>query len=691
MNRKMRRAETRNNGKQHRSARRNESGHRPAPIAGALTRRFAEALHCHQSGRLTKAIAFYDQILSLNPHLAAAHCNRGAALVGLGRFADAEAAYRRAIALNPRFVDAYNNLGIALCELGRLDEAESAFRFAIALKPDLPQSHSNLGIALKCSGRFEEAEAAHHKAIALDPDSPDLYSNLGEVLHCLGRLNDAEQVLRHATSLQPKIADTFARLANTLREQGRIAEAEAACRDALVLDPNHAAAYSNLGNALADQGRLTEAEAAYRRAIALKPSFGDAHNNLGAILKQLGRMEEARRVTQEALRLPPRDALRYLNLGELRRFTAGDPYLADMEEFARGIASLPVKQQIELHFALAKAYDDVGRHADSFRHLQIGNALKRQQIPYDEAATLALFERIRAVFTPELIRTFRNAGEPSPVPVFIVGMPRSGTTLIEQIMASHPQVFGAGELPNFCQAATTIFSAADCPLPFPDALLHESGEGLHRLGARYLTEIVPLAPTAARIVNKMPSNFLFAGLIHLALPNARIIHAVRDPLDTCMSCFSKLFANGQYFTYDLAELGNYYHHYDMLMQQWRSVLPPGRILDVRYEDLVVDLAGQARRIIQYCDLQWDSRCLDFHATERPVRTASATQVRQPIYRSAIGRAQPYARYLEPLLAALTAKDLAESTGRIEPAVSVTFSPNESPARSSPASPAFRYG
>ena len=338
----------------------------------------------------------------------------------------------------------------------------------------MPQSHSNLGIALKCRGRFEEAEAAHHKAIALDPDSPDLYSNLGEVLHCLGRLNDAEQVLRHATSLQPKIADTFAKLGNTLREQGSIVEAEAACLDALALDPNHAAAYSNLGNALADQGRLTEAEAAYRRAIALKPSFGDAYNNLGAILKQLGRMERRDGVTEQALRLPPPDALRYLNLSELRQFTLGDPYLADMEKFARGIASLPVKQQIELHFALAKAYDDVGRNAESFRHLQIGNTLKRQQIPYDEAATSALFERIRAVFTPELIRTFHNAGEPSPVPVFIVGMPRSGTTLIEQIMASHPQIFGAGELPNFCQAVTGIFAAADCPAAFSGGVAHGS-------------------------------------------------------------------------------------------------------------------------------------------------------------------------------------------------------------------------
>ena len=658
MNRKMRRAETRNAGRHHLAARRSTPAQRSTPSSNALALHFAEALHCQQSGRLADAVACYDRILLLSPRLAEVHCNRGAALAALGRFAEAEAAHRRAIGLHPSFVDAYNNLGIVLCELGRLDDAESAFQLAIALKPDLPQSHSNLGITLKCRGKFEEAEAAHRKAIALDPDSPDLYGNLADVLHCLGRLNDAEQVLRHAISLQPKIADAFAKLGHALRDQGRIVEAEAACRDALGLDPNHAGAYVSLGNALADQGRLRDAETACRRAIALKPSFGEAHNNLGAILKQLGRMKEARQVTEHALSLPPPDALRYLNLSELRRFTAGDPYLAKMEEFARSFASLPVKQQIELHFALAKAYDDVGRHGVAFEHLRIGNALKRQQIPYDEAATAALFERIRAVFTPDLIRRLRNTGEPSPVPVFIVGMPRSGTTLIEQIIASHSQVFGAGELSNFCEAATDGLLAADCPLPYPDGLLTASSERLHQLGARYLSEIASLAPTAMRIVNKMPSNFFFVGLIHLALPNARIIHAVRDPLDTCMSCFSKLFANGQYFTYDLTELGRYYRHYDVLMQHWRSVLPPGRILDVRYEDLVADFEPQARRIVEHCGLQWDSRCLDFHDNERPVRTASATQVRQPIYRNAIGRAQPYAQYLEPLVAALSGEDPA---------------------------------
>jgi hypothetical protein len=192
-----------------------------------------------------------------------------------------------------------------------------------------------------------------------------------------------------------------------------------------------------------------------------------------------------------------------------------------------------------------------------------------------------------------------------------------------------------------------------CILPYPEVMLHTSREYLQKLGVRYVSEITRLAPTAAHIVNKMPSNFLFAGLIHLALPNARIIHAVRDPADTCTSCFSKLFTASQYFTYDLAELGRYYRHYQVLMEHWRRVLPPGRILDVHYEDIVTDLEGQARRVVEHCGLEWDTRCLAFYETERPVRTASASQVRQPIYRSAIGRAQLYAPFLEPLLAELS--------------------------------------
>jgi tetratricopeptide (TPR) repeat protein len=405
---------------------------------------------------------------------------------------------------------------------------------------------------------------------------------------------------------------------------------------------------------LTDQDKLPQAETAYRRAVSLKPDFADAHNNLGGTLKYLGRFIDARQSVEKALQLSPRDARSFLNLTELKRFCADDPDLAKMEKLAQSIKTLPVNQQIDLHFALAKAYEDVGRYDDAFQRLLTGNALKRRQIQYHEAAALGELDHIMEVFTPEFVQTFQGAGEPSAVPVFIVGMPRSGTTLIEQILASHPQVFAAGELPNLNLIAASIGPMAGCPLPFPDVMPHLSKQHLRPVGARYVAEITQLAPEATHVTDKLPSNFRFAGLIHLALPNARIIHAARDPIDTCVSCFSKLFANSQHQTYDLAELGRYYQRYRALMQHWRQVLPAGRILDVQYEDLVSDFEGQARRIIAHCDLNWHERCLAFHKTDRAVHTASAVQVRQPLYRSAIGRAQPFAAYLQALMDVLSA-------------------------------------
>lgn len=658
----------------------------PAFFARRLTSLFNELLRCLQCGQMAKVVALCDRILSLKSDLPDVHCNRGVALAHLGKLHDAEQAYRQVIALRPDHPEAHGNLGEILRCLGRLDDAEKALRYAIALRPQFADAFSNLGNALRERGNFAEAEAAYREAIALKPGFPQAHNNLGNVLVDLGRPEEAESELHQAIALWPPFAAAFCNLGNALREQGKLAEAEAACRQAIALEPRFAEAYNNLGNVLLDlgrpddaetalrhaialspqlaaafcnlgyalreQNRLAEAEAAYRWALALKPNFADAYNNLSTILKYLGRLPEARRAVEQAAQLAPQNPLPLLNLSELKHFGPDDPHLAAMEDLAGNIASRSVKQQIELHFALGKAYGDVGRYSNSFRALVSGNALKRRQVAYDETATMMVFERIRQVFTPGLMQRLRGAGEPSSVPVFIIGMPRSGTTLVAQILASHPQLFGAGELPILSNTVASIQPAGSAALPLPDLMLNVSGEDLRRLGERYVSEITRLAPAATHVIDKMPSNFFFAGLIHLPLPNARIIHVVRDPVDTCVSCFSKLFAAGQPHTYDLAELGRYYRGYQALMQHWHRVLPPGRILDVRYEDVVGDLEGQARRLIAHCGLEWDPRCLAFHETTRPVHTASASQVRQPLYRTAIGRAQCYEPFLKPLHASL---------------------------------------
>jgi tetratricopeptide (TPR) repeat protein len=690
------------------------------PNSGNETALFAQGVRHQLAGEAAEAVALYDRMLSFGSQAPEVHCNRGAALAGLGKLAEAETAYCRAIVLRPNFADAYYNLGNALRAAERLDEAESALRRAVRLRPNCARYHLNLGHALLLQGKLTEAEAATRSAITIDPQWADAYNNLGEILRCLGRLEESEKALRHAiairpqfvealsslgntlkeqcklaeaeaahrqaisinpnfaagynnlgavlldlgrlneaelifrraVTLEPRFVNAFGNLASVLRAQGRPAEAEAACRRAIALDPKCAEAYCRLGDALVDQARLIEAEAAYRRAIELKPSFADAYNNLGGVLKFLGRVGEARCAIEHAIKLAPRDASYFLSICDLRRFEPEDQLIAAMEHETQNISSKSIKEQIVLRFALAKVYDDIGRHDDAFRQLLEGNAFKRRQVHYNETAMLALFGRMQAVFTPELIETFQDSGEASAVPIFVIGMPRAGTTLIEQIMASHARVFGAGELPTLGRVAGCAFSNLPSGLSFPDAMSGIGRDDLQRLGALYVSQIRALNPTAAHIINKMPGNFLFAGLIHLALPNAKIVHVFRDAVDTCLSCFSTLFVTGQDHTYDLAELGRYYRHYQTLMEHWDRVLPHGRILQIRYEDVVADLEGQARRIFTHCGLEWDSRCLAFNETERPICTASAAQVRRPIYKTAIGRSQPYRPFLQPLLAEL---------------------------------------
>jgi Sulfotransferase family len=370
------------------------------------------------------------------------------------------------------------------------------------------------------------------------------------------------------------------------------------------------------------------------------------HNDLGAAHLVQGHIREAYAAFAAAVERAPRNAAIHLNLAGLARFTPDDPRLAALEKLAEAAPSLGEDDQIALNFALGKAHGDLNNTERSFRHLVNGNALKRRQIEYDEATTLAGFARMRAVFTPELMQTKRGSGDYSRIPIFIVGMPRSGSTLLEQILASHSGVFGAGEIDDFAKAVTDLPGA---PEDFPEFISGLPHDDLRRLSRRYVNSVSAKAPGVMRIVDKMLSNFAYVGLIHLALPNARIIHACRDPIDTCLSCFSLLFGDDLPYTYDLAELGRYYRAYATLMRHWRAILPEGVMLDVRYEDVVANLNRQARRLIAHCGLDWEDRCLEFHQTQRPVHTASVTQVRRPIYRSSVGRSQSYGALLGPLL------------------------------------------
>ena len=412
-----------------------------------------------------------------------------------------------------------------------------------------------------------------------------------------------------------------------------------------------------MGRVAFERGELDAALTYYRRALALKPDLADAYNNMGNVLKELGQLQEAHDAYLQALALDPNIAGVYVNLADSKKFAAGDAHLAAMEALAAKTDGLSKTDRMQLDFGLGKAYADLKDYDRSFRHLLAGNSAKRASIAYDEPSTFALFDRIETIFTRELIGQKSGAGDPSTAPIFVIGMPRSGTTLVEQIIASHPLVFGAGELQTLNDVILNVRGPDGNVILYPEFIPALDGSALRQIGGRYLAEVRALAakhgrPDASYVTDKMPSNYYFAGLIHLALPNATIIHTIRDPVDTCISCFSKLFSAEQNHTYDLGELGRYYKRYEQLMAHWRRVLPRGRILDVRYEDVVADLPKQARRIIDHCGLPWNDRCLSFHVSVRPVRTASATQVRQPIFMRAIGRWRVYEEFLGPLLTPL---------------------------------------
>ncbi len=332
-----------------------------------------------------------------------------------------------------------------------------------------------------------------------------------------------------------------------------------------------------------------------------------------------------------------------------KTYRRDDPDIAMMEAALVRAVKPAISDQMGLHFALGKAYLDTGNSERAFFHLDQGNAIKRVTFSYDGAKTGELMQKIAAAFTPELMEKFKDAGAASERSVFIVGMPRSGTTLVEQILASHPGIYGAGEL-NALNHAVQLAGI------FPDDLARWSKEDLAGIGRDYLSRVNSLAPDALRLVDKMPGNFMYAGLIPLILSGARIIHCRRDPVDTCLSCYSKHFSGEQLFSYRLDELGKFHREYQILMESLRKVLPPERFLEVDYESVVDDLEGEARRLIAFLDMPWDESCLSFHKTRRIVRTASVSQVRQPIYATSKGRWRRHAACLGPLLSALGMTD-----------------------------------
>jgi tetratricopeptide (TPR) repeat protein len=635
-------------------------------------------------GDLDRAVAQYKLALERDARCIEARLLFGKTLCSLGDFAGAASQFEDAIATDATNADAHQGLGLALQRLGQFEQAISHHEAALSFRPQLPDAHASLGDACRQLGRHEEAIAHYKQALAIHPRALDILLNLGGCYHAAAQRDAAistfQQILitsphlaeahynlgnlyleldnwhaalfhyERAIAERPGFSEAHNNLANALQARGRYQDAITHYREAIRLNPRFSAAHRNLGNALRAAKQFDGAVASYRAALAIDPQDVVALNHLAGALMVTGQLDEATRAFDSALQIEPDNVGIQLNYATVKRFTSGDPRLSRLQTAAANEEKLPENQRIALHFALGKAYADIRDGERSFQHLQTANRLERRRMPYDEHQTLQHMERIRSVFTSDLFAARANAGDRSNAPVFVVGMPRSGTSLVEQILASHPRVYGAGEV-NYL-SNTIAQSAGRAQSEYPEALAKMSAEELRELGTAYLASFTGQAAAADRIVDKMPSNFLFVGLIRLALPNAKIIHVKRNPIDTCLSCYSLWFAEAQPFAYDLGELGRYYKAYDALMDHWRSVLPEGTMLEVQYEDVVHDLERHARTIVAHCGLEWDRRCLAFHETKRPVDTASVVQVRQPLFRNSIGRWRLYGAQLNPLFDAL---------------------------------------
>ena len=634
--------------------------HRPSGPSGRPEKSalLAQALERHRSGALGEADRLYRAVLAAQPDEPDALRGLGFLEQERGRLSEARQLLAAALRARPGDASAWSRFGVVQNGLGAPQEALASFDRALQFDPALTEALNGRGNALMRLRRPEQALASYDQVLARNPGHVPALANRGVALRDLGRAEEAVASSDRALEIRPDHVWSHNNRGVALMDLGRTALALASLERALQLKPDYADAWNNRGRALADSGdpaeglgRSAEAMASFDRAIALNPDYAEAYDNKGVLLVELGRAEDAAAAFERAIALAPRAARYYYHLAQARRLQRADLQLTTMQALARDPAGLSAQDLTELHFALAQALDGAGDPASAFPHLIQGNALRRSQIAFDEADALRRLSLIRRTFTPQLMAKKAGRGHPSRAPVLVIGMPRSGTTLVEQILASRPGVAAAGETAAFPLSVAEVHLRGR-PLDFPAGVPQLSFKALRELGGRYVARLQAAAPDARLLIDKRPDNFRYLGLIHLALPNARIIHVRRDPRDTCFSCFTKLFGAGVPYSFDLGELGRYHRAFDRLMAHWRRLLPEGAVLEVDYEALVADPEAEGRRILAHCGLEAPSGPLEVHRTQRRIRTASALQVRQPIYRSAVGRWRRYEAFLEPLLSAL---------------------------------------
>ncbi|GLQ06850.1 tetratricopeptide repeat-containing sulfotransferase family protein [Sneathiella chinensis] len=646
-------------------------------------------LMAHTRGNLVLAIEFVSHACQSPQADAMFFSNLAEMYRQAGDLARGEVAGRRAVELAPNQPDCWSNLGIILQESGKFDESLTCLLNADRIAPQNPKTHNNIANTYMRLGRHEDARNHYTRATELAPEYAEAYNNLSFLLKETGDFDAALEAVNRAIEINPRYMDAYINAAGIAIGRGNGAQAQMWLDNLASFAPEHPATLLTRAKIMHLTGRHAEAEISARETLQKSPQSGEACQVYADILKSLGRTDEARAHYDKALSRPnpnPVQALlgkavllmetgdregaralieqayqqggrladTLLTYSQITTFTADDPMIGKIAAMltATGNDAPTPTEAMTLHFVLGKAFLDSGDPEKAFQHFAAGNKAKRQTLSYDSDQTLNWLASIAQTFTPDLMKTFSGGGNPSDAPIFIVGMPRSGTTLVEQILASHPMVHGGGELDTLLGLVQHIAAKPEINASFPDFMAQLPPQILTEASHAYLQVIRDKAQHTPHLVDKMPANFLHVGLINLMFPNAKIIHCRRDPVDTCLSCYTSLFGAPQKFSYDLAELGAFYNGYNALMEHWHDLLPADRLAVVDYETLVEDQEGETRKLLDFLGLGWDEACLDFHKTERPISTLSFAQVREPIYRTSVKRWQKYRPYLQPLTNAL---------------------------------------
>ena len=571
-------------------------------------------------------------VIKVAPGHARAHEDLGTVLLNQSRADEALPLLEKAVALMPKSASAASKLAGALMALGRTADAEALRARATQLSPQ--QAKLEQATRLFAQGQFREAEKQAQSLLqenSRDVNAALLLARIAINARCY---DDAEQLLVRITEIAPGFVAAWHDLGSVLKELNRFEEAVKALQEAVRLDPANAVTHYFYGAALAMAAQPEAAIEAYRKAVDLDPDLSGAYLGLGHVLKTVGDQDGGVAAYRRAIELRPDFGEIYYSLSNLKTFKFSDQEIAGMEERV-GNNALPIDCQVHFAFSLGKAYEDKADYAAAFRYYELANRRHRETIAYDPVQTEVAHEKIRKAFSLEFFehQAQMGTGCRDPDPIFILGLPRSGSTLLEQILASHTLVDGTSELPDISMIAQSVTNKAQ-GRTFPMSMPELTSEELTALGKQYLSQTRRHRGSAPFFTDKMPNNFAYVGFIKAILPNAKIIDARRHPMDSCVGCFKQHFAKGQTFPYDLFELGEFYLEYERMMTHWDAVLP-GQVLHVEYENVVSDLETQVRRLLEFCGLEFEQSCVNFHETKRAVRTASSEQVRQPIYQGSL--------------------------------------------------------